>query len=233
MPRSLTRAAVAWALFLAAGVSATWGAPRSAPAKGDPHETYFGEAVVRAEEGLIVVSLDEPEAGGKSDGRVDHIFSLRSLPPIVEPIALWDPEAEVEVRPDGLRVVLHQHGQVLDFWLSGYEAGRRGKEHPSYTSQSFLDTLQLYRYSGGAVDRFFLIDTERASLKDLASSPKSVGPFIPEPDPDAGGTSCSSLCSKSCVGGACSATCNPAFCAKCTCTGDPAVLPSCYCVLKK
>lgn len=233
-PGSIAAAALLTSL-LAAALPAAWG-DRLAPSKQDsPPETYIGEAVVRAEEGLIVVSLDEAGASGKADGRVDHIFSLRSLPPIVEPLALWDPEAEVEVRADGLRVVLHQSGQVLDFWLSGFELGRRGKKHPSYVSRSFIDTIQLYRYSGAAVDRFLLMDTERASLDELTSSAKSsVSPFLPDPDPDAGsGGSCSASCTKSCAGGACSAVCNPGFCAKCTCTGDPAVLPSCYCELKK
>ncbi len=195
--------------------------------------TYSGEVVVRALHAMIVVALDEPGPGGKTDGQVDQLFYMYSNAPIVKSVSFWDTEGKIEVHEDGMRVILPQHGQVLDFSFGETPRPRRGS-YPSYKVQSFLEGFQLFRHSGAALKGLLLLDVDQWHSWNLQDEVKSIiPPLLPSPEPDAGGGGCAPSCTKTCLGGSCSAVCNRGFCAQCTCTGEPAVNTSCGCYFKQ
>ncbi|HYG65841.1 MAG TPA: hypothetical protein VEL74_24890 [Thermoanaerobaculia bacterium] len=203
-------------------------------------EVFSGEVLVKADYNNVVVALDEQDAEGRTDGRVDHLFLFVTLSPLIPPFTLSDAAAEIEYRPTGLRVLSHTKQRELELQINGAPPTPRPKQSV-YSFTASRSGIHLYRYSGAAVKQLSLQDVsgEEAQLlttlrdKSALLGPDSgseLGEFTPDPTAGSGSSSCNPSCSKSCAFGSCSAACIPGHCAKCECLGDPPTLfPSCFC----
>jgi hypothetical protein len=224
-------------LFLAAGHS-SWAAETG---QGPATQTLRGDVLVRAEDNRVVVALDEADADGDTDGRVDRLFVFLTLEPVLPPVHLRDSWAEIETRPMSFRVIAHTEKRELDFLMHRTPRFPLSKS-AEYPVRSFEFGLNLYRYSGKYLNALSLEDVAdrgdealRIAEKSAALDPDSgteIDDFNPDPTDSGAGSSCQPTCSKTCGLGSCSAACNLLGCAKCECLGDPKVFPSCGCYLK-
>jgi len=197
---------------------------------GFPVKVYTGEAVVRVDDyNYVTIALDEPNAKGITDGFADHVFSLVVLQPVLEPLSLRDPAAEVEFRPESVRVLLHTEERDLEFVLDDAQPSPK-PQRSIYRIQSFGGGLAFYELSGSAAERVSLDEVQRKGMDALGDFNPKIGPFYQSPDPGTDGSGgCASSCSKTCVTGSCTASCVAGHCAKCSCIADNTA-PSCYCV---
>lgn len=198
---------------------------------GFPVKVYSGEAVVRVDDDhYVTIALDEPNAEGIMDGFADHVFTLALAQPILELPPLRDVAAEVEVRPESVRALLHTEEKELQFVLDDAQPSPQ-PQRSIYRIQSFQGGLAFYEYSGAVAGRYSLDEIERKGIRavqELHSSSK-IDPFVQPPDPSTDGSSCLPSCSKTCLKGSCTASCNSGYCAKCNCIVNNTT-PSCYCV---
>ena len=235
--------AVSLALALLASLPASASDRSLAPAErprvaGDlaAPERFSGEIVVKTYYHEVVIAVDEADSAGRTDGRVDHLFFFTMLVPDVVPGTFWDPTAEVEIRPAGLRVLAHTQQRELELLMNG-AAPPPGPLAASYSRQVFEAGIELYRYSGAILGDLSLADVEqrgREILGSLRQNEKQITPQNPAPPETEGGGSCAPTCTThGCDAGACSAACLSGYCAKCSCLGSvPPTYPSCFCAPK-
>lgn len=250
--------AVLLLLAFTGGAHAGGAPPRSAPSTDDRQwgtppevrareafgsllpEVFSGEVLVKASYNKVVVALDEQDAEGRTDGRVDHLFLFVTLTPLIPPFTLSDTAAEIEYRPTGLRVLSHTRQRELELLIHGAPATPRPKQ-AVYSFVTSPSGIHLFRYSGQAVKQLSLADVSGdeaevlATLRDKSAllnpdSGSEIGDFNPDPTDGPTSSTCKSSCSKSCDFGSCSAACVPGHCAKCECLGSPpSLFPNCFC----
>lgn len=201
-------------------------------------ETIRGEVVVRSDEVELVIAIDEADAEGSLDGKVDQLFYMPVIDLLTSRLALRDPLAEVQVRRFSVRALLPTTGKDLSFHLADTrevlpEALDLGMV---LERKRYREGLHLLRYQGEKVSELTLKDVERigpAVMKtvlppvDFDIEQLGIDPLKPTPEPGEGGSTCSSSCSISCGTGSCAASCNPGHCAQCKCFSQA---PTCYCV---
>jgi hypothetical protein len=215
------------------GASAEPGRRAQEREKEAPRKVFTGEAVLRTDLSTLVVALDEADENGRTDGKVDQVFSLWAVEALIYPLALRDPYTEIEIRGDRARIVLHSEQREIDLLMMGAEPDTK----TAYEAQTIRYATEFVRYSGARVQAYSLADFEAepaAILKRLQGPRAAVAPagaFTPPPAPDSGGSSsCKASCSISCTTGACSAACQPGHCASCTCSSEkPPSAPVCFC----
>jgi len=223
---------------------------RTVPAPKAPPTVLSGHVVVRADEYRAVIALDEEDAAGELDGRVDHLFSVFALDLVLQHISLDDALGQVEYQQGALRVVLPTEKRELEFKVFTFDSAP-WRDETIYPSQVFENGLQLFHYSGEVVQQMYLEDVMRLgtrllSYTDMAdlrfpledhavkANPWGEGksivePFDPSPDPTDGTSGCNPTCKAPCAKGTCSASCRIGHCAKCACLTDPAGTPFCTC----
>jgi hypothetical protein len=180
------------------------------------------------DDNYVTIAVDAPDARGATDGFADHVFSLVVLQPILEPLTLRDVAAEIELRPESVRVLLHTEEREIEFVQEG-ASPRPQPQRSIYRVQAFEAAASLVAYSGPVVERFSLDEVLRNGMQAVRDLKTIIDPFHQPPEPDLGGGSCVSSCSKTCVTGSCTASCVSGHCAKCQCIAE-GTTPSCYCV---
>lgn len=201
-------------------------------------ETIRGEAVVRSDEVELVIAIDEADAEGNVDGKVDHLLYMPVMDLIPVQLSLRDPAAEIQVRRLSVRALLPTLGKDLSFHMVDTreflpEALDMGAV---LRLQRYTEALHLTAYQGQEVNELTLQEVERVgpAVVKMVRPPVEVDiakitidPLKPTPSPEAGGSGCKDTCSISCGTGSCSAACVPGHCAKCKCID---LTPSCYCI---
>lgn len=196
-------------------------------------KVFTGEAVLRTDLSTLVVALDEADPNGRTDGKVDQVFSLWAVEALIYPLALHDPYTEIEIRGDRARILLHSEQREIELLMMGAEPD----SEPVYPSQSIRYATEFVRYSGSRVAAYSLaqFEAEPAAILKQLQAPRAafapVDPLTPPPSPSGGGNStCKASCSISCTTGACSAACQSGHCASCNCSSEtPPSAPVCFC----
>lgn len=198
---------------------------------GTARKVYRGEAVLRTDQATLVVALDEADEEGRMDGRVDHVFTLWAVEMIIHPMELRDPAAEIEIRRDRARILLHSEQLEVELLTTG----ARPDPEPLYPLQAVRYAAEFVRYSGPTVRAYFLADFEddtRAIIGSLQRPRAAFDLLDALTPPPASGTStggCKSSCSAECSKGSCAAMCQVG-CAVCGCSSQtPPSSPFCYC----
>jgi hypothetical protein len=127
-------------------------------------ETIRGEVVVRSDEVELVIAIDEADAEGNVDGKVDQLFYLPVMDLVATRLSLRDPLAEVQVRRSSVRVLLPTEGKDLSFHLvdtreSLPEVLDKGVV---LERERYREALQLKVYERDEVGDLTLRDVERA-----------------------------------------------------------------------
>ena len=194
-------------------------------------EVLAGEVVVVSDVSQVVVAVDQTDDKGRTDGRVDRLLFFFTPQPIFSPISLRDPAAEIQIRPDSLRVLSHTDQREIEMRLSGVAPTPHVQDSP-YALQTLPYGVQLYGYSGAVVREFSLADVQERGLQllsDLRARSEKLAPSNPTGPGDGDSGSCTRSCSKTCRQGACATACQAPSCAHCQCLGNPEDFPSCYC----
>lgn len=201
---------------------------------------FSGEAVARTDNGHLLLALDEADAKGRTDGRVDHLFYILSVDLVLWPLFFRDPSAEVVLRPENLVVRLHGQGEEVRLRIVDTQEIPEANK-PSYTTRKYTEGLEFVHYSGDRVQELTLGDIEqrdgRAVVKYIqgitegdSATATAIEPLFPSPDPEeSSSTTCKQTCSTLCDAGSCRASCVPGRCAKCDCLGENPSSPYCVC----
>lgn len=209
-------------------------------APDDEKKSFSGAVVVRSDEDRLLVALDESDAKGRIDGRVDHLFYVSAVDFLLWPVSFRDASAEVVLRKQGIVVLLHGEKEEIRLRLFHTPEVADAKR-PLYRTWRYETGVALAHYSGDRIQDLTLEDVEKREgraivryaqgvSEDDSATATSVDPFFPAPAAEEGNsTPCKQVCTATCGTGTCAVSCAPGRCAKCSCIGDNPSSPACYC----